>query len=145
LLRKWTVSSTTMPREVAETVAAAIPTCFTRSAHTPKVMRIGTALGMRLRAPMEMLRRASISTMAIRATARALPLSMLSMLRWEMRENITAAPVGSACMWGGVWARSQAVARSRTRRVWEVEISPTVAVTRVADLSMLIRSFKSRP
>ena len=76
--------STMMPSEVAVTVAAAMPTTPTSSAHTPKVIRIGIAFGTRLSKPSGTLRSASTMIRAIRTTATALPRSMLSTLRLAM-------------------------------------------------------------
>ena len=127
-----TEDEATMPREVAETVAAAMPTWPTRTAHRPKAIMTGTALGSKLRIPMEKLRRVMIMMPAIRRRARALPVSMLLMLRSEIWENITAAPVASPRMEAGTLAASQVSARSIRLRSWTVETSPTLAVTRLA-------------
>ena len=55
------------------------------------------------------------------------------------------ALVGFACMVSGVFSTSQLLERLVNSRTRAVEISGREAVTRVADLSTLIRSFRSSP
>ena len=58
---------------------------------------------------------------------------------------MTVAPVGWFHMYAGALPRNHALARSMKARTSTVETSPKVAVTRVADLSMLMRSLRSNP
>ena len=94
---------------------------------------------------METLRSATIMMAAISSRASALPASMLLMLRSEMYENITEAPVGSARMYSGTLSSSQSPLLCSSSRIRTVESSPTLAVMRVADLSTLMRSLRSSP
>ena len=73
-----------IPREVAETVAAAMPTTPTKSDHRPKVMIRGTRFGIRLNAPSLTLPNAITMISAIKSTATPLPPIMSRILRSEM-------------------------------------------------------------
>ena len=59
--------------------------------------------------------------------------------------NITCALVGAVCIQPGRLLAIHASVLARKARVWMELTSPSVAVTRVADLSMFMRSFRSRP
>ena len=82
LVRKCTVSSTTMPSEMEATVATEKPTSPTSKAQAPKDARMGRPLGIRLSRPRLKLRNASIRISEITTMAATVPATMFCILRW---------------------------------------------------------------
>ena len=145
LLKKCTVSSTTMPMVMAMTTESANPTSPTTSPQRPNPINPGMKFGARLTSPIRSERKATTSRAEMPMNAITVPRSIARILRCPMCANMSAAPELSNRTMCGALSFSHASARSFSASTSCVESVFAVTVMRVADFATSIRLFRSRP
>lgn len=96
LLKKCTVSSTTIPSVMPTTTESARPISPEIMPHKPNAMPAGTRFGIMLISPIFTERKANIKMNEMQKSAMVVALNMLLMLRMPMLANIMVVPVPCA-------------------------------------------------
>ena len=110
MLKKCTVSSTTIPSVTATTTATDKPTSPTKYPQIPNAIAAGNKFGIKLIKPIRRLRNAKINISEINVNAINEPNSMELILRSEICAKIIDKPVPGADLFD-IFSCSQACAR----------------------------------